>query len=170
MNHRILTAAAVLLCFAAPRIHATEPSAQIIEYGRYSSEIISLTPAENTSGNVLLQTKNVKHVETTKKIPARVGESFGLRIQYSNLPTDRDYVIHDVTFHPPIKQPNGTVLTQSSEDRKFKAGTFPPKNQESSRWTWVKGFEYELVPGEWTSVISVDGKEVTRFTFHVYEP
>lgn len=160
-----MVASAIALCLASPTpVTAQEPTAKIIEYGRYKATVTGLKPAEGVSGSVSVQSKEVAHVETTKKIPSKVGELFGFRIVFSDLPKNRDYTLRDEVHHPPIKQPGGEVLTKSVSEVKFKAGTAP---SGFYAWHFLKGFEYELVPGKWTRKIYVDDKEVATMTFEV---
>jgi hypothetical protein len=145
---------------------AADPTATVLEYGRYSSEIVGFRPAENTSGNLLVRATNQHLIEVTKTIPCKVGEAFGLIVQFDNLPVGREFTILNVMEHPPLKQPDGTVMTRSVQEKKN-----PPISTPSAKkrylWYFVRGQEYELVPGEWTRAISIDGKEVLRFTFNV---
>jgi hypothetical protein len=163
---RLIVAFGVLLAVSA-NATGQEPIAKITEYGRYKGTVKSLEPADGTSGGVIVVDNNDGvHVETTLKIPCKVGEMFGYRLQFSNLPKNRDYILRDVVEHPPIRQPDGKILTISVVEFNCKAGFDP-----SGLWSWnfLQGFEYELVPGKWTRKMYIDGKEVagTTMTFEV---
>src|SRR5262249_44490458 len=134
------------------------PSARVVEYGRYKVTVTTLKPAENVSGSMLVRWKDAKHLETTKTVPCKVGECWGLRLEYANLPKGRDYELRLETEHPEIKQPDGKVLARAVEKVTIKAGAKPP--ELILGWIFVKGFEHELVPGEWTRRVFLDGKEV----------
>ena len=146
---------------------AQEPTARITEYGRFETSDSVLIEAKDTSGSVRRESKKFTHLSTTKKIPCKVGETFGIRLEFANLPKGVNYTIRSEMHHPPIKQPDGTILKKSRGERTIKAGQMPG---EHHTWSFLKGFEYELVPGNWTQVVFVDGVEVARITFQVQEP
>lgn len=167
---RLFLSAALL--GVAVAVSAAEPSATVIEYGRYRSEITGFTPSTASSGGVLVKSTNTTHVETTTRIPCRIGESFGMIVELRDLPTDRDFKIQNVITHPPLPQPDGTKMTVDKQEKLHKAGEAKPGGVYRKRYLWhfVKGFEYELVPGKWTRIISVDGREVARMEFDVVKP
>jgi len=162
----ILLAAISMGLGISARSAAAEPSAEITEYGRYTVEGTALTPTTNkTSGSVVVSHDKEVLAETTDKIPCRLGETFGIKVKFNDLPADRPFAIKYVVKHPPINQPDGQILRESVvSDRKFEPGT---KSGGLYFWSFVKGFEYELSPGDWTFLLYVDGKEVARFVFHV---
>ena len=166
-----LALSAGLFAAAAP-LPAAEPSARIVEYGLYSAQVTGFRPVEGTSGNVVVQSTNVVHVETTTRIPARVGAVFGFRYELSDLPVGRDIPTKSVMKHPPLRQPDGTVMTESVSTGTIKAGLVAAGNTylKNTRWYFVKGFEYEMVPGTWTRQVYVDGKMVAEMAFEVYKP
>jgi uncharacterized protein (TIGR03067 family) len=143
-----------------------EPSARIVQYGRYRTSDPILKPAQDTSGSVTIETRSARHLATTKKVPCKVGESFGIRLEFANLPKGVNYTVRSEMHHPPIKQPDSTVLKKSVSETTIKVREQP---DEYFLWTFLKGFEYELVPGPWTCVVFVDGTEVARITFQVEE-
>jgi hypothetical protein len=171
MKATALMTAAILAMLAAP-LCAAEPTATVIDYGRYSAEVTGFRPSAGTSGSVVVQSTNTKHIETTHRVPARLGEIFGVHYELSNLPTDRDVEIRSVMNHPPIRQPDGTTMTMSVSTSTVKAGTLEPGQSliKWSRWYFVKGFEYEIVPGTWKREVFVDGKKVLEMAFEVYKP
>jgi hypothetical protein len=154
-----------ILSIAARDARAQDPSAKIIEYGRYQVTVVSLTPAENVSGSVTVQSKDYKHIETTKSIPRKVGETWGYRVRWQNLPRKRPYEIKTETHHPPIKQPDGKILTKAVQKSMMDAGEIP--DDLILIWIFLKGFEYEFVPGEWATKVFIDGVEVASMTFEV---
>lgn len=162
----------ILLALTSP-LHAADPSAEIIEYGRYTSDITSLEPATGTSGGVVVSSRtNLRHVETVTRIPAQAGISFGVRYQFANLPADRAFNLRDVTKHPPIKQPDGTVMTESVTNNPHKKGSVEAGKTYKlfSSWHFAKGFEYEFVPGIYTQEIYLDDKKLAEKKFEIYKP
>lgn len=145
---------------------AAEPTtASITAYGRYTGELTSEVPtSDKTSGGVIIKRKNVEHFETTAVIPCRLNEIWGVTVKFQNLPADRPFKLKNVMHHPPIKQPNGETLTTSVRDRIVSAGNDPSGH---FTWSFVKGYEYELVPGKWTRKIYIDDVEVASMTFDI---
>jgi hypothetical protein len=169
MGVRTRTIAGIVIALAGALVapsFAAEPSARIVEYGRYKGTVVSLTPADGVSGSVSVQSKEITHLETTKKIPPKIGELFGFRVEFAGLPTERPYKIRNEVHHPPIKQPDGETLTKSVTETRLQAGAVP---YDFYAWHFLKGFEYELVPGKWTRKIFVDDKEVATMTFEVLQ-
>jgi hypothetical protein len=145
------------------------PSAKIVEYGRYKADWESLVPAPNVSGGVEVLTGKPRHKETTKLIPARVGENFGFRVEFQSLPKNRKLLVNDVMSHPEILQPDGKIITQAVRESTLKFD----KNKRPDAtylWSFLEGYEYELVPGKWTRTIYIDGREVASMSFDVVWP
>jgi hypothetical protein len=143
------------------------PSAKIIEYGRYRVTVVSLTPVEGASGGVNVNWKNPELIETTRKIPCSVGESWGYRVRWRNLPTRRSYEFRTEITHPPINQPDGSIVEKDVFKATVKAGVVP--DDLIINWHFLKGFEYELVPGKWTKKVFVDNVEVASMEFEIQQ-
>jgi hypothetical protein len=156
--------------FVASRLpggsEAAKPSATIADYGRYRDKgPIRVVPDQNASGGVSVTSfRDYSLVEQTDQIPCRVGETWGMRIHTSDLPANRPYTVRKEMHHPPLKEPDGTVRMKSV--REFKV---PPGAALDSffGWYFLKGYEYELVPGEWTIVVFIDDDEVARKVFKI---
>jgi uncharacterized protein (TIGR03067 family) len=164
-GHRISILCATVIFLIYPTFGiGKEPSARIVQYGRYRTAGPILKPAKDIAGSVAIEANSVRHLATTKKVPCKVGELFGIRLEFANLPEGVNYTVRSEMHHPPIKQPDGTVLKKSVSETTIKVSQKPV---EYFLWTFLKGFEYELVPGQWTHVVFVDGTEVARLTFQV---
>jgi len=66
--------------------------------------------------------------------------------------------------HPPVEQPDGTVLTNSVIRMLIEPGESPPSRET---WSFLEGYEYELVPGEWRRMIFINDHPVASVSFHV---
>jgi len=162
----MLTIIVALGLAQAEQGNAAEPTAKIIAYGRYAVTITDLKPtSQKTSGGVLAQSTSLKHVETTNKIPCKVGETFGITVEFKGLQPGRTYAWREETLHPPIKQPKGGVLTKSVSQSKLVPDK--PNLTWTSLWTFVKGYEFELVPGTYTRKVYLDDREVASMSFQV---
>jgi hypothetical protein len=141
-------------------------NAVITGYGRYTNESAGSIDSVETSGGTILLSTGAHHIETTKTIPCRIGENWGFYFQLHNLPQDRAFAYRSEMLHPPIRQPDGSMLTKTVIRLSVAPGNAPP---DGEFWSFIKGYEYELVPGEWTRKIFVDDVEVASMTFDVVE-
>jgi len=145
----------------------TEPSAVVTRYGRFRERGGSLTPRTGTSGGVIGNGGRSMFVETTRTIPCTLGESWGFEFELRGLPTDRAVEYRSEMHHPPIRQPDGTTMRVSVVRITVKPGDPPPTGEH---WSFLKGFEYELVPGTWTRRVYIDDVEVVSVEFEVEGP
>lgn len=144
---------------------AQAPKATIIEFGRYKATIVGLLETfRETPGAVDVVAKGHTHIEATKIIPCKVGETWGYRVKWENLPRS-PYLVRTEVHHPPIRQPNGKVLTRAVNEWLMTPRV--PLQDLIINWYFLQGLEYELVPGEWTKKIFINGVEVVSMTFVV---
>jgi hypothetical protein len=166
---RVLVIAWIALLVATTRSSAAEPTAKIIQYGRYSTAPLGAVPTEQeVSGGVFIQGTVPMHFRTTRRIPCAIGEDFGFTVALSGLEPGREYKISQVSLHPPIKQPDGRVLKKSSSEQTVTA----PAEEAGfhAGWCFAEGYEYELIPGRWTISVSIDGQAPVEMTFDVVPP
>ena len=125
----------------------SKPHALITQYGRYQGGYPAGAP--------------VSHIEKTKIIPCKIGESFGIDVSFRN--SFGASVVAKVD-HPPIKQPDGE-LTTSSEliNERIIADDF----DILLTFHFIKGYEYELKTGDWKFTVFIDGKEVAKEDFKI---
>jgi hypothetical protein len=143
-----------------------KPSATISDYGRYREKgSIRVVPDLNEPSDVtVVGSSDLAFLEQTDRIPCRVGETWGMRVRVADAPTDRPYTVRKEVHHPPFRQPDGSVRTKSGREFKLQPGPLPDL---FSGWYFLKGYEYELVTGEWTLVVFIDDVEVARKAFNV---
>lgn len=77
--------------------------------------------------------------------------------------------IKDVMSHPPIVQPSGKVVKEAVRESTLRFEKYQ-RPDATYLWSFLEGYEYELVPGKWTRTLSIDGREVARMTFDVVSP
>lgn len=141
-----------------------KPGATVEEYGRYRPTDRAHAAARPASGVSPLAEGAAVLLEQTDQIPCRVGELWGLRIRASGEPVNRPYTVRQEVRHPPIRQPDGSTRTTTAREMRVRAGESPDRYYG---WQFLKGHEHELVPGEWTVVVFIDGVEVASRSFHV---
>ncbi|GAF87164.1 unnamed protein product, partial [marine sediment metagenome] len=93
----------------------TGPRVEITSYGRYTAAVRGQSSASGVSGGVTLRPSPPKLIEQTTTIPARVGEVWGFTMNFINLP-EEGWRYRMEMHHPPIRQPDGKVLTESVQD------------------------------------------------------
>jgi hypothetical protein len=106
-------------------------------------------------------------VEQTTSVPCRMGENWGFSFELDGLPLDRPVAYRSEMHHPPIRQPDGTVMAVSVTRLRIDPG---PSCVTGEIWSFMPGYEYELVPGTWTRRIFVDDFELGAVTFQVVDP
>lgn len=86
------------------------------------------------------------HVTT---VPAIQGLAFGFAYRIDGMPAGRSVRLTRIIRHPPMKKPDGTVITQqvSSRDERSDVGALDAKAYYTMREP------YEVVPGRWTITV-----------------
>lgn len=157
----------VMLCLLCLPLSAfaDEPEIQIMDHGVFKPPS-SMQGTQNplASGQTDVRAKPTPIQTTTKTIPCKLGTYWGAKIAYLNVP-QQDYVLRIEIHHPEIKQPDGTTMTLSVIETPIPGGSTPPK--PTIGWAFLPGYEYELVAGNWTWKIMIDGKELQTITFKV---
>jgi hypothetical protein len=163
MPARLLILVFALLCVSCG---AKRPGITVQDYGLYDAVIL-------TSGNWKLgipvsiaSVTGLEHRETVLRIPAEDGRYWGFRALLSN-PTDRTVrVTYDIR-HPEFTTPDGTAMTEVSEEFDLPAGA---STTPEFLWMFIEGCEHEFVPGPWTFQIQFDGRPALTKTFEIYKP
>jgi hypothetical protein len=163
----LIVGAALFVKPSAPN-GKSKPIATIVEYGRYGSkgQIRTETNRDGSGGGTFHSDEGFILLEQTDQIPCRVGEIWGVRIRYADVPTNQPYTIRQETHHPPIKQPDGSVRTKDVYETKVPRGAIPAGDPFYG-WRLLAGSEHQLVAGEWSFVVFIDGAEVARKSFHL---
>jgi hypothetical protein len=139
------------------------PSVALSDYGRYrDTGPIRIASDQNASGGVVIGGNGLTLLKQTDQIPCRVGETWGIRIHSASVTTNRVYTVRKEVHHPPIKEPDGSVRTTSANEFKLQPGT-----EQFCGWYFLKGYEHEMVAGEWTIVVFIDNVEVARKAFQI---
>ncbi|QJW96736.1 DUF3859 domain-containing protein [Frigoriglobus tundricola] len=151
---------------AGGAIGSPQPSVTVSDFGRYrSTGPVRVVPDRSApSGVTVVGDHELILQAQTDQIPCRVGEIWGMRVHSRVVPADRPYTIRKEMHHPPMKLPDGSVQTKNVRETNVPAGA---SFDAFYGWYFLKGYEYELVPGEWTSVVFIDDVEVARKVFRI---
>jgi len=145
-----------------------QPTVAISDYGTYDAVVL-------TKGNWKLgfpvqiaDVTDLKHKDTTTKIPCQDGIYWGLRAKVTNSYSDRPVRVSFSIKHPPFTSPDGKT---SAEETSPVAVLEPNQTIDvPSLWFFIDSCPFEFVPGEWTFQIIVDGKVEASKIFEVYKP
>jgi hypothetical protein len=136
---------------------------KIVDYGLYEREITKRVKTEYGAADFI---KNVKLVEKTEKIPAKIGTSFGLQFLVEGKPKGEAVVLKIVLLFP---QPG---LRNPKTDKIYHKLEGPNKCMIGE--TSYTGFEFEqewnLVPGEWKIQLWYNDKMMAEKAFSIYKP
>jgi hypothetical protein len=160
----IVAALAVFILMSALNLWAADiQSVEIIKYGTYKSEILRHEDAPKAAIGSKTVSRNIVYLQTTDKIAATSGISFGF-----------DYIIHgtgddlvEITvkyLHPPMTNPKtGKVFTSQEISSTKKMGV---KNSIGYRFAE----EWEIVPGTWTIQLFYGDKKIAEKIFYITKP
>lgn len=162
MKKTLIAVALLLLPLVAAAAEVT--GARILDFGVYTNKSVdktTLSGSETGTRNTFTK-DDIKFVEKTDKIPARLGVCFGIKYVIDGKPAGSDIAIKKIILHPAIKKDNKTY-TSSEVDLTRTIGA-------ESVSGYAFGFDYLLVPGDWTIQLYCEGKKILEKTFTVYLP
>ena len=155
------------LLLSATAAHAQDiQKVEIVEFGLYQrGEVVGHQPATaNAFGRATVT--GWKHLSTTRKVPARVGTTFGFRYKVVGSPAGEIVPILQATLLPPqgVKSPSGT--------RPFTRDVFQGYAEIGGEDTWMFTFDYpwEMVAGIWTVQFWHGNKKISEQLFEVVVP
>jgi hypothetical protein len=164
MLPRIALFALVILVASCNR-HS--PYASLIDYGLYDADVL-------VEGNWKLgfpvkieSVHGIQHRKTTLSIPCQDGRYWGFRAHLSNPTKDRPIHFKYEIKHPEFTSPDGK--RSSGDMHEFQLQPGESRDLEFF-WFFLDSCPFEFVPGDWTMVLSAEGKEVISRTFTMYKP
>jgi hypothetical protein len=162
-----------------------KPHAAILVYGLFAADGIARQDGEDPTRGPWIVSREVVHLETTTNIRASVGELFGFKLELTSLPVSCEYTLRSELHHPPVRQPDGNIVTRRVREQVYRLErkpfgivyadyipyecATPAPVTHHVLWSFAEGFEHELVPGQWTHKVYVDGEGVACVTFDVGE-
>jgi hypothetical protein len=162
------TAVLLLPCILAAALvsvsNAQNIKGEIVEFGTYTVvERKGNVPVPSGSGQPVHITKAIRFLETTNRIVAQKGLSFGFRYRLTGLPTNAAVVLDVATIHPEFTLPDGKKDTGRVLHIECKS--------TDGTWTHNVGYrfddDHEMVDGEWRFSISYKTRNIITKTFHV---
>ena len=102
----------------------------------------------------------------TAEIPAVQGCAFGLRYRVEGIPPGKTVTIEEIIRHPPITRPDGTTV----REERTKDRWAPEDGAVDRKFLYLLREPYEVVPGDWTLAVAVDGKPAIEQHFNLVRP
>jgi hypothetical protein len=136
---------------------------EIVEYGIFSAQVTERPAISGAVAGVGDTLSDVRLVETTKTIPARLGVEFGFRYKIYGQPNGAEIQLKKITLvpQPGLRNPNtGNTLVRGEIVYTEKIGV-----------TRYKGYHFddpwELVPGTWTFELWQGDRKLASQEFNV---
>jgi uncharacterized protein DUF3859 len=106
---------------------------------------------------------NSVFVQRTTEVPAMLGIAFGIRYRVENIAPGQNVVVEEIIRHPPMTKPDGTV---ASEERTKETLT-SDSGFIDRKFFYRLGLPYEVVPGDWSLAVAVNGSTAIDQHFSV---
>ena len=157
-----MTALAVLHCLLVSCDSHRPDRVVVLDYGTYDAVIILKGSRLLGEDPEILTIDGVQHRRETTTVEAEDGSYFGFRLDPVTLPSD--YKLKLEYEHPAFVLPDGTSSTIDVSELHV---TDPREFDGVVLWYFLDGFDYEMVPGEWTFRVSIDSTVVAEQKFTV---
>jgi hypothetical protein len=155
------------LLLIAPLAQAQEiERIEVLEYGLYQrGDVVGeLPPSPNGIGRS--QVNGIKHLRTTRRVPARLGTSFGFRFRVHGKPIGEVGDLVQVLILPPEglkSEISGKTVTRDAFSTQHVIGG-------EDFMTMSFDYRWELVPGIWTVQLWSGRRKLAEQSFEVYVP
>ena len=156
-----LTLLAVLGAGCTP---TTITGLDVIEVGQFTSDPEEWETLRESNSGKRIKVKNYKLIKETNRIPAQIGNEFGVVFKIIGSQTDRTIELSYVTSHPTLTNPhNDRTYTQSEyRTREWIGGTVYR--------AYIFHEDWEIVPGIWNIAVKYKGDILLEKDFLIYEP
>jgi hypothetical protein len=151
----------------APR-PALPPAVRLIEYGiiRPVWPFVHHSDPTTAAGFRSRGTGNSVFEQRTTEVPATLGAAFGIRYRIENIPTGQAVLVEEIIRHPPITKPDGTLLSEERTKDNVSSDT----GYFDQKFFYRLGQPYEVVSGDWSLAVAVNGKTAIDQHFIVRAP
>lgn len=153
-------AVACLLALGAAGETLAAPTARLLKYGLFSADPVP--ESQQQSGPV----GKYAHLETTRRIPLKLGVRFGFCAEIAGLEVEGKYTLTEIVRHPVMTEPNGIETAGWNVPRMLKV--------QDGKGVWCGGFVFtkphELVPGAWRFTVGDSDADLVVETFEAVAP
>jgi hypothetical protein len=160
----VLVVAAAFAGGADIALAADEPTATILNYGRFETRRTGqIEKSDRTASGELQSVDAHRLIQKTDEIVGILGNSFGYDLRLENFPPGAA-VLTIRTIHPPITNPNtGRTMTVSEYD-------WPVAARDNVYFGYTFDHGWEIAEGIWTKQIIYQGKVIAEKKFRVVVP
>jgi len=156
------------LVFTAADAYAQTPHIEridIVDYGIYTADLQSAQ--RDAQGILQSSSTNVRHVQTTRDVPAQLGVRFGFRFRVVGAPIGAEVRLKKITIFPPggLRNPaSGQVISRLEDTLTTTVGN-------DARYTAYKFDDpWELAPGPWTIELWHGDRKLASQSFTIFKP
>lgn len=157
---RPVMAVGVLLASLVAGEALAAPSARLLTFGLFSADPVP--ESQQRSGPV----GKYAHLETTRRIPLKLGVRFGFCAEISGLEVEGKYTLTEIVRHPVMTEPNGIETAGWNVPRMLKV--------QDGKGVWCGGYVFtkphELVPGAWRFTVGDSDADLVVETFEAVLP
>jgi len=104
--------------------------------------------------------------KSTTEIPAVQGASFGIRYRVEGIAPKDPVMVEEIIRHPPMTRPDGTVIVEE----RTKVQATPDNGVIDQKCLYLLREPYEVVPGDWSMVVAIDGTNAIEQHFNLVIP
>jgi uncharacterized protein DUF3859 len=164
-RHLILSALLVHVAVGCAPRSASRPTVRLIEYGiirpvgpfvRHDDPTAAAGFTSSGAGNSVFERR-------TTEVPAILGIAFGIRYRVENVSPGHTMVVEEIIRHPPITKPDGTVVSEERTKDTLTSDT----GFIDRKFFYRLGQPYEVVPGDWSLAVAVNGSKAIDQHFMV---
>lgn len=140
---------------------AAGPQLEVVRFGLY--QLQAGGTRRGPDGISHAEVREVRLLESTTRVPARIGVHFGAEYLLRGKP-GRSVVLETATVFPPpgLRPPGQPAVRASSSEVTVELG-----NPEPIYRGWSFDEQWELVPGTWTMEFRLDGRLIGQVQFEV---
>lgn len=138
----------------------------LVEYGRYELQIVRKEAEPGSAAGSKSIVSQIRRVEQTARIPARLGTHFGLKFRVVGSPDDAPVALEQRWRFPAP----GLRNPQTDNTYRTASGTLEALIGVERFRGYGFDHQWELVPGDWTMEIWSGERKLLSQTFTIYSP
>ena len=151
----------LIACGAPP----TAPTVRVVDYGivrlvgpfeRHADPNTAVGYTSSGPGRSTFE-------KATRDIPAVQGCAFGFRYRIEGAPDGQRVTVEEIIRHPPMRRPDGTMIREERTKEEWLA----EDGAVDRKFLYRLSQPYEVVPGDWTLTVTVNGKTAVEQHFNL---
>jgi hypothetical protein len=157
MTARLIIAAMLLVtnplsCAPSPN---SPPTVRLVDYGiiKLVGPFVHHSDPSTAAGFTSRGPGNSVFEKRSTDVPAKQGIAFGIRYRIEGLRPGQTVTIEEVIRHPPMTQPDGTVVSEERTQDQVSSDS----GVIDQKFLYRLGKPYEVVPGDWSLAVAING-------------